>query len=95
MDPTYLLPIEEVDTLEEIRKNHKDYSTRQRASLVLLGLVDRSFQSGRQFATTGLNILVDRYKKYGFPCLLPNWDLKYIQPLPATGSGILIGGALR
>lgn len=78
MDITYLLPTDEVNTLEQIRKNHQDYSTRQRASLVLLSLMDRSLNSGRQFTGIGLITLIERYKKYGFSCLLPNWDMKYI-----------------
>lgn len=88
MDITYLVPREEVNILEQIKKNHKDYSTRQRASLVLMGLVDRSFASGRPYAPFGLTVLIERYQQYGFSCLLPNWDPKYIHSMAGFESSI-------
>lgn len=69
---TYRLPSEEINTLEQIIKNHEDPSTRQRAGLILLSSVNR--RPDRGFSPIGLSVLLERYRQFGFFCLLPLWE---------------------
>lgn len=75
MNITYRLPEEEITTLEQIIKNHDDRSTRQRAGLILLSSINRrSGHSDRGFSPLGLSVLLERYRKFGFFCVLPIWE---------------------
>ncbi|MCB0632198.1 MAG: hypothetical protein R2824_34630 [Saprospiraceae bacterium] len=75
MNILYCLPNDEINTLEQIVKNHGDPSTRQRAGLVLLAsVVRKSSRPASQYSPVGLSVLLDRYRKFGFYCLLPAWE---------------------
>ncbi|MEO1434720.1 MAG: hypothetical protein AAFV80_04240 [Bacteroidota bacterium] len=62
------LPLQERLTLEELRANHPDYFSRQRAGLVLFYLFRPC--SDKEFHP--VEILLNRFLKHGFLCLLPN-----------------------
>jgi hypothetical protein len=83
MNILYCLPNDEITTLEQIVKNHEDPSTRQRAGLVLLAsVVRRSSRPAGQFAPMGLSVLLERYRKFGFYCLLPAWEQMRMKMTP-------------
>ena len=69
MQNIYSLPYNEIVTLDQIRRNHPDYYTRQRASVILFQNSNRKIESNN-FSKT----LSERYSKYGFLCLLNDWE---------------------
>ena len=64
----------EVITLEQIRANHPNYSTRQRASIILFHAQGNT-QINTSKASLAFKPLIERYKKFGFICLLGCWTL--------------------